>query len=428
MTLVFANNAAAQLAATATVSDTVLVLGAGEGARFPSPGAGQSFIATIQEGTQFEIVECTSRTGDNLTVVRAREGTAAQTWGVGSSVTMRNTAGTMAALEQRARALAEFAPINGPISLSADPADPTHAVRESYLAGRETAIRDDMNTLVQQRETAIRDDMNTLAQRCRRLVGEVIEYYGMDTPNGFLFCDGSERFRTVYAELFNAITRALTVTVVAGSPTVTVTAGSLTHIVAGMPISMATYFPAGTTIVSVGTGTLTLSANALFSDTGKELRVCPYGAGNNTTTFNLPDRRGRVAFTRSDTSGRLTSAVSGVDGPRLGATGGDQRLHQHFHNITQTPHTHAASSDMQGEHAHLYNETLIGVGAFFFGTSGDNVTQRLTATSVVGAHAHNIFISAANANITMNNAGEGSSQNIPPAIVCNHVIFTNVFS
>jgi microcystin-dependent protein len=413
MALVFANNAAAQLAATATVSDTVLVLGAGEGARFPSPGAGQSFIATIQEGTQFEIVECTSRTGDNLTVVRAREGTAAQTWGVGSSVTMRNTAGTMAALEQRARALAEFAPINGPISLSADPADPTHAVRESYLAGRETAIRDDMNTLVQRRG---------------RLVGEVIEYYGMDTPNGFLFCDGSERFRTVYAELFNAITRALTVTAVAGSPTVTVTAGSLTHIVAGMPISMATYFPAGTTIVSVGTGTLTLSANALFSDTDKELRVCPYGAGNDTTTFNLPDRRGRVAFTRSDTSGRLTSAVSGVDGPRFGATGGDQRLHQHFHNITQTPHTHAASSDVQGDHAHFYNETPIGVGGSFFGSSGNSITQRLAATSVAGAHAHNIFISAANASITVNNAGEGSSQNIPPAIVCNHVIFTNVFS
>ena len=414
MTLVFANNAAAQLAATATVSDTVLVLGAGEGARFPSPGAGQSFVATIQEGTHFEIVECTSRTGDNLTVVRAREGTAAQTWGVGSSVTMRNTAGTMAALEQRARALAEFAPINGPISLSADPADPTHAVRESYLAGRETAIRDDMNTLVQRRG---------------RLVGEVIEYYGMDTPNGFLFCDGSERFRTVYAELFNAITRALTVTVVAGSPTVTVTAGSLTHIVAGMPISMATYFPAGTTIVSVGTGTLTLSANALFSDTDKELRVCPYGAGNDTTTFNLPDRRGRVAIGRDDMNGsaanRITSAGCGVDGRRLGGAGGNQHMQSHGHNVNDPGHVHGASASPVGDHSHAFSRNFQAGGGYASGGGGFS-GQENAWTGGGGAHNHAITVNEAYTGITIGHAGSGDSQNVQPSIVCNHIIFTNV--
>lgn len=51
-----------------------------------------------------------------------------------------------------------------------------------------------------------------------------------------------------------------------------------------------------------------------------------YGAGNGSTTFNLPDLRGRVAAGEDDMGGtaanRLTSAGSGVNGLSLGATGG----------------------------------------------------------------------------------------------------------
>lgn len=50
-----------------------------------------------------------------------------------------------------------------------------------------------------------------------------------------------------------------------------------------------------------------------------------YGAGDGSTTFNLPDLRGRVAAGKDDmggsAAGRLTSAVSGAT---LGASGGEQ--------------------------------------------------------------------------------------------------------
>lgn len=53
-----------------------------------------------------------------------------------------------------------------------------------------------------------------------------------------------------------------------------------------------------------------------------------YGAGDGSTTFALPDLRGRVAAGEDDMGGtaanRLTTAGSGVNGLALGATGGAQ--------------------------------------------------------------------------------------------------------
>lgn len=52
------------------------------------------------------------------------------------------------------------------------------------------------------------------------------------------------------------------------------------------------------------------------------------GAGDGSTTFNLPDKRGRLSValdTMGGTaSGRVTSAASGVDGTTIGAAGGTQ--------------------------------------------------------------------------------------------------------
>lgn len=50
-----------------------------------------------------------------------------------------------------------------------------------------------------------------------------------------------------------------------------------------------------------------------------------YGSGNGTTTFNLPDLRGRVVAGKDTTTGsanRLTTANSGIDSKVLGAAGG----------------------------------------------------------------------------------------------------------
>ena len=101
--LLFKNNAASTLASPITDSAVTLTVVAGEGADFPSPAAGQYFIATLVDaatGTISEIIWVTSRTGDVLTIQRGQEGTAPLAWNAGDAVKMLPTAGTMQALMQ----------------------------------------------------------------------------------------------------------------------------------------------------------------------------------------------------------------------------------------------------------------------------------------------------------------------------------------
>ena len=100
--LQFANNASSTLAQNITGVDTTIYLAAGEGSLFPIPTANKNFYATIYNisSTLWEIVLVTARNSDTLTVVRAQEGTTAQTWLVGDSLGMYPTAATMNQLIQ----------------------------------------------------------------------------------------------------------------------------------------------------------------------------------------------------------------------------------------------------------------------------------------------------------------------------------------
>lgn len=81
-----ANNATTTLAGALTTGATLIQLATGTGALFPSPTTGQYFSVTLNDaltGDVYEICYCTSRTGDQLTVTRGQEGTAAVTWLIG---------------------------------------------------------------------------------------------------------------------------------------------------------------------------------------------------------------------------------------------------------------------------------------------------------------------------------------------------------
>jgi hypothetical protein len=98
-TILFANNATSILAAPISNSATTLVLTSGTGALFPSPGAGQYFMVTLYDaatGLIDEIMTCTARSTDTLTVTRGSEGTSPRAWLAGDIVANLNTAGTMA--------------------------------------------------------------------------------------------------------------------------------------------------------------------------------------------------------------------------------------------------------------------------------------------------------------------------------------------
>jgi microcystin-dependent protein len=68
-----------------------------------------------------------------------------------------------------------------------------------------------------------------------------------------------------------------------------------------------------------GTAIDRITYSALFTAIGTA-----YGAGNGTTTFNIPDLRGRVPAGKDTIGTRLTSTSMSPDGNTLGATGGAQ--------------------------------------------------------------------------------------------------------
>lgn len=89
------NNAFGTLAAGINSSATSITLTTGQGARFPTLGAGDYFYATLVDtSNNLEIVKCTARSTDVLTVVRAQETTTARAYSTGDRVEIRITAQT----------------------------------------------------------------------------------------------------------------------------------------------------------------------------------------------------------------------------------------------------------------------------------------------------------------------------------------------
>lgn len=94
MGTIYVNNLAAQIAANIGPSDTAILLGPGQGAAFPSPAAQEWFYCTLVHSVTgaIEVVQCTGRVGDTLTVVRGRDNTSAISFLTGSLVEPRATA------------------------------------------------------------------------------------------------------------------------------------------------------------------------------------------------------------------------------------------------------------------------------------------------------------------------------------------------
>lgn len=161
---------------------------------------------------------------------------------------------------------------------------------------------------------------------------------------------------------------------------------------------------------------------ALFSALGTA-----WGAGDGSTTFNLPDLRGRVLAGKDDMGGtsanRLTNQTGGLDGDTLGATGGSET-----HTLTEgqlASHTHSfsATTSSGGAHVHEINFTghtshnTDGGGNI---ASGSNSAESITAfdTQSSGAHTHTV-------SGTSGSAGSGSAHNnVQPTAVVNFIIKT----
>lgn len=154
--------------------------------------------------------------------------------------------------------------------------------------------------------------------------------------------------------------------------------------------------------------------SALFSLLGTT-----WGTGDGSTTFNLPDKRGRVSVVKDDMGGysafRITSAVAGFAGDTLGAAGGSQ---SHTLTLGEMP-TGITSTGLN---------TITVTGA----TSNNVCLGTTPSTTPGGSFAFQYPVSVGQASVsaagnnnigvTSNNTGGAAHANVPPAIVCNYII------
>lgn len=112
----FANNAKSTLLGTLNAGDLSISLAVGTGALFPTGlTTGQYFLVTVESAGVVEIIKCSARTTDTITVAaggRAQEGTIAVTFPVGSIVEMRVTRDTLQGMAKLTERLFEVATLD----------------------------------------------------------------------------------------------------------------------------------------------------------------------------------------------------------------------------------------------------------------------------------------------------------------------------
>jgi microcystin-dependent protein len=143
-----------------------------------------------------------------------------------------------------------------------------------------------------------------------------------------------------------------------------------------------------------------------------------YGAGDGSTTFNLPDLRGRVVAGQDDMGGvsadRLTDQSGGLNGDTLGDTGGSET-----HTLTEAQlasHTHAISSITIQGISSPGSGTRSGLSFVPEGTGGTTVTGTTGATVGGTTFAHTASLA--------NTGSDSAHNNVQPTIILNYIIKT----
>jgi microcystin-dependent protein len=136
-----------------------------------------------------------------------------------------------------------------------------------------------------------------------------------------------------------------------------------------------------------------------------------YGGGDGSTTFNLPDKTGRVSAMKEAVATRLTATHFGGNSANLGAVGG---LETHTLNTTQIPaHTHANTLNDPG-HVH-------GGGQANNQNASGGTNNQIQISWFGGA----VNTSLATTGMTITNASAGGGaahNNVQPTIICNYII------
>lgn len=151
-----------------------------------------------------------------------------------------------------------------------------------------------------------------------------------------------------------------------------------------------------------------------------------YGAGDGTTTFNVPDYRGRVPMGADNLGGTAANRILSLPNT-LGTVGGEEKhslsvgeIPSHNHSVNDPGHNHTVSDP---GHNHTYNEPVQGlVFQYSVATNIWAMAPNPTATSTATT---GISIAAAGTGISVaTTGGGGAHNNLQPLLTTNFVIHT----
>ena len=209
---------------------------------------------------------------------------------------------------------------------------------------------------------------------------------------------------TPYVALYNNTDQAFYLSGIFGNPFNIPLAGGMDYWGAAVPNSCFA-FPIGQAISRT-------TYAALFAIMGTT-----YGAGDGATTFNLPDKTGRVSAMKEAAATRLTATCFGGNSANIGAVGGSES-----HSLVEAEipsHQHDVFLKDPG-HGHLYTAPLGGQSSGA-NPPGNIGTPNTTATSTTGITIGSVN-GVANDNKTAAKGGSGAHNNVQPTIICNYII------
>jgi len=145
--------------------------------------------------------------------------------------------------------------------------------------------------------------------------------------------------------------------------------------------------PSGAVISSITATTVVLtSGTGVTAQSSQTYRIFPYGNGDGSTTFGLPDARGRALIIRDDIGGTAAGrmpASGPLDGTVLGRAGGDYRLQDHTHSYAVPNILGAGTSAGNSINAGSIDNTLNTSSPSIAAGSGQNVQPSLVCNAVV---------------------------------------------
>lgn len=161
-----------------------------------------------------------------------------------------------------------------------------------------------------------------------------------------------------------------------------------------------------------------------------------FGIGDGSTTFNLPDLRGRVVAGQDDMGGtsanRLTGITNGIDGDVVGNVGGSEgnsitQAHLPSYNlpISQSDHSHGVydPGHNHGTYQDLVSTSGSGSQRTYLG--GGSGQQLKWSVPNIAPSGTGIAIYGSQANLTVGSGGSNVPHNIvQPTMILNKIIKT----